>query len=157
MSDSSNKQSSVEPQRRAEYVDGLPNPSGDEALIAETIADASAGAARPPLPGIRSRGSRALSRSPCTYITRCVVSEPVHGAETLTEYAQSWAGPHVSVTTTAHGVRLTADTGGRVLITYVRLAYGQMVYVQADGKDAGAVRAEVDAVSSSLIPGQPTG
>ena len=38
----SNKESSVEPQRRAECVDGLPNLSGDEALIAETIADASA-------------------------------------------------------------------------------------------------------------------
>ena len=38
----SNKQSSVEPQRLAECVDGLPNLSGEEALIAETIADASA-------------------------------------------------------------------------------------------------------------------
>jgi hypothetical protein len=60
-------QSSVERQRLAECVDGLHNLSDEEALIAETIADASTRLPfAAPLPAIRSRGFRALSRSRCT-------------------------------------------------------------------------------------------
>ena len=66
MSEPSNMQSSSGPPRLAEYVDGLPNLSGDEALVADTIADA---AARPvfavptsgdPFAGIQSAFAIAL-------------------------------------------------------------------------------------------------
>ena len=60
------------PAELPEYVDGLPNLSGEEALIAATIADA-ADASRVPdaqTRGIRSPGSRARPRSRCTCTSR---------------------------------------------------------------------------------------
>ena len=71
MSDTSNTDSSVGGQELAECVDGLPNLSGEDALIAATIADA--GTARCvafPMLRIRSRGSRVRSRSRCTCTSR---------------------------------------------------------------------------------------
>ena len=56
----------------AEYVDGLPNLSGGEPLIAASIADAAERAvfAHAGLRGIRSRESTARSRSRCTCTSR---------------------------------------------------------------------------------------